>query len=172
MIHDLPYDIQWIIYNYTIHPLCYILKSSVSKYYNLNNIPIENLIQKTIMLRELEYIIKHSIRKNIEEICFFLEHHIGKRELYEYNIVIYKAINDEQNIDISPIHFIERNSISLYYNNDPYYIEIPKKSYLLNFKKETRNILFPSVFKQIMILDNSYPYKIDINVISFTKVLV
>jgi hypothetical protein len=168
MIDNLPYDIQWKIYNYTIHPICYILKSSVSKYYNLNNIPIENLIQKTIMLRELEYIIKHSIRKNIEEICFFLEHHIGKRELYD--IVIFKAINDEQNINISPIHFIERNSISLYYNSDPYYIEIPKKSYLLNFKKETRNILFPDVFKKIIILDNYYPHKIDI--ISLSKVLI
>jgi hypothetical protein len=170
MIHSLPYDIQWKIYNYTIHPICYLLKSSVSKYYNLDKIPIENLIQKTIMLRELEYIIKLSIRKNIEDICFFLEHHTGNRTFS--NVFIFKAINDEQNIDISPIHFIERNSISLYYNNDPHYIQIPKKSYLLNFKKEKRNILFPSVFKQIMILDNNYPYKIDINIIPFTKVLV
>jgi hypothetical protein len=164
MIDNLPYDIQWKIYNYTIHPLCYILKRSVSKYYNLNKIPIENLIQKTIILRELEYIIKLSIRKNLEQICFFLENQTGNRKLYD--IVIFKAITDEQNIDISPINFVERNVISLYHNNDPYYIEIPKKSYLLNFTKETRNILFPTVFKKIIIFDNNFPQKIDISIFS------
>jgi hypothetical protein len=158
LLLNLPQEILWKIYNYTIHPNCYIVKNSVSSYRELSYIPLDYLIKRTVMIRELEYYIKLSIRRYVEALCFFLSQNNLNRKIYDK--YIYSLISYEQDSNISPLILIKKTSF-LSLDIDLYNINIPHKVNLLNFTFENRNILFSKVFSKIILFHNYVPQKFD-----------